>query len=201
MIATAAAWEQIWAPYDAATYAFALNQITCQDVVYDIGAGDLRLARRMADVARRVYAVEINPEILLQGKRRYAPLPDNLEIRCADARTMDIPNGITVGVLLMRHCTAFSLYASKLRQAGCRRLVTNARWRMGVEVIELDHPPILYERAEMGWYACRCGAVGFKVGSAEQYVAESDAITQEVYACPACENPNLQGVDEWLNPK
>lgn len=193
---TAASWEQVWAPYDAGTYELVLSKITQQDVVYDIGAGDLRLACQMARIARHVYAVEINPEIMMHGMCRYAPLPDNLDVRCADARTDDIPDGITVGVLVMRHCAHFNLYASRLQKANCRRLVTNARWRMGVEVVDLDRSPVLYHKAETGWYACRCGAVGFKEGPIEQWVAEKDAITQEVYACPACKNLNMQGVDE-----
>ncbi len=196
MITDPASWEQLWAPYDTGTYEFVLNQITQQDVIYDIGAGDLRLACQMARSARYVYAIEMNPDVLMHGMSMHAPLPDNLEIRCADAQTEDIPNGITLGVLLMRHCTHFSMYVSRLNKAKCQRLITNARWRMGVEVIDLERSPVRYHQADMGWYACRCGAVGFKEGPAEFWEPERDIITQEVYACPACENLNLQGVDE-----
>ncbi len=45
-----AAWEAMWAPYDEATYGAALAQIAADDVVLDIGAGDLRLARRAARI-------------------------------------------------------------------------------------------------------------------------------------------------------
>ncbi len=43
-------WEARWAPYDEATYAAVLAAIRPDDVVLDIGAGDLRLARRMAQI-------------------------------------------------------------------------------------------------------------------------------------------------------
>ncbi|MFM8321838.1 MAG: class I SAM-dependent methyltransferase [Chloroflexota bacterium] len=193
---TAAEWEQLWAPYDQATYDLALRCIAPQDIILEIGAGDLRLACQAARIARRVYAVEINLAILERGARTFAPLPDNLEIIHADAKTLDIPNGVTLGVLLMRHCTHFGLYAAALRQVGCRRLVTNARWRMGVEVIDFEQAPILYNKAQVGWYACQCGAVGFKDGPLDDWSIERDALTQEVCACPACKKPELQGVDE-----
>ena len=38
-------WELHWAPYDPATYQMVLEQLLPDDVVLDIGAGDLRLAR------------------------------------------------------------------------------------------------------------------------------------------------------------
>ncbi len=65
------------------------------------------------------------------------PLPANLIPICADARVLDFPSGITAGVLLMRHCTNFRLYAEKLQKAGAARLITNARWRMDVESMNL----------------------------------------------------------------
>ncbi len=186
MTLAAADWEQLWAPYDPATYAAVLGQIDPQDHVLEIGAGDLRLACQMARRARRVIAIENNPEILERGKRQFAPLPGNLDILCADARSLDFPNTITLGVLLMRHCTHFSLYAERLRQAGCRRLITNARWRMNIETVRLDQPPVQYNSTPMGWYACRCGAVGFKPGPPEEWTAERDPIIHEVCACPEC---------------
>jgi 16S rRNA A1518/A1519 N6-dimethyltransferase RsmA/KsgA/DIM1 with predicted DNA glycosylase/AP lyase activity len=127
------AWETIHAPYDQPTYQAVLDQLGPQDIILDIGAGDLRLARQMAKIARKVYAVEINARVLSQ----LDPLPANLIALCADARALDFPSDVTTGVLLMRHCTCFSLYAEKLHKAGSTRLITNARWRMGVEVVHL----------------------------------------------------------------
>ena len=41
------------------------------------------------------------------------PLPANLIPIRADARALDFPSDITAGVLMMRHCTCFGLYARK----------------------------------------------------------------------------------------
>ena len=118
-------WEFRWAPYDLPTYQLVLNQLLSNDIILEIGAGDLRLARQMAVLTRKVYAIEINPFILTEGLGSFAPLPGNLIPICADARIFSFPRGITSGVLLMRHCTHFQFYAEKLRDCGCRRLITN----------------------------------------------------------------------------
>src|SRR3990172_2227545 len=59
-----AEWEAAWAPYDETTYRAALELIRPDDVVLDIGAGDLRFARRAAARARTVIAVEQRAELL-----------------------------------------------------------------------------------------------------------------------------------------
>ena len=119
-------WEAMYAPYDQQTYQAVLDQLGPEDVILDIGAGDLRLARQMARLARKVYAVEIKLRVLDQAYASPDPLPDNLIPICADARTLEFPSGITTGVLLMRHCTCFRLYEEKLKKAGAIRLITNA---------------------------------------------------------------------------
>ena len=176
------AWEALFAPYDPATYQAVLDQLRPEDVILDIGAGDLRLARQMARIVRKVYAVEINPSLLVQGD----PLPAGVILICADARALDFPSGITAGVLLMRHCTCFGRYVEKLRDAGATRLITNARWRMDVEVVDLWIERRPFAGAEMGWYACLCGGTGFKEGPAERWSVEMDGVIHEVYNCPQC---------------
>ena len=109
-------WEALWASYDEATYQTILEAILQEDVILEIGAGDLRLARRMARIARRVYALEIRADLLRRGSAD--GLPENLVLLCGDARRMKFPQGITAGVLLMRHCLHFRRYAEKLRRAG-----------------------------------------------------------------------------------
>ena len=181
-----AAWEAMYAPYDQATYQAALERLKPDDVVLEIGAGDLRFARQMAQVVDKVYAVEINGSMLQQGLASHDLLPDNLIFIHADARALDFPVGITVGVLLMRHCTHFRLYFEKLRAVRARRLITNTRWRMGVEEIDLLAERTPFHNITMGWYACLCGATGFKVGPVEQWSTEMDQRIQEVRDCPHC---------------
>lgn len=185
-------WEAAWAPYDEATYAAALAAVGPDDMVIDIGAGDLRLARRLAAVARHVYAIERRADILNlafsgpgSDRQPGSPLPDNLSVICADARDWPFPAGVTAGVLLMRHCRHFGLYVAKLRAAGARKLITNARWGMGVEVMDL-RPGLAWEvaRRTPGWYACVCGAVGFIEGPADQ-VPDWEAVRQ-VETCEHC---------------
>jgi len=184
-------WEFRWAPYDLPTYQLVLNQLSSNDIILEIGAGDLRLARQMTARTRKVYAVEINHSVLEEGLASFAPLPENLVPICADARTLDFPTSVTSGVLLMRHCAHFRAYAEKLRDCGCRRLITNARWGMNVEVVDLQAARIPFEDVELGWYACWCGAVGFKPGAPEQISPETQAMIHEVIDCPNCKQDNF----------
>ena len=179
-------WEFHWAPYDVPTYQLVLDQLSADDIVLDVGAGDLRLARRMADIAGKVYALEVNHSLLEEGLASFSSLPANLIPIGTDARAFDFPRGITSGVLLMRHCTHFQLYAEKLRDCGCQKLITNARWGMNVEVIDLQAARISYKDLEFGWYACWCGAVGFKPGPPEKITPETEAIIYEMIDCPNC---------------
>ncbi len=107
-------WEGLWAAYDEDTYAAALALVPPGAVVLDIGAGDLRLARRLAARAQRVYAVEQRPELLGGG------VPGNVRLICADAREWPFPHGLDAAILLMRHCAHFALYRRKLEAVGCR---------------------------------------------------------------------------------
>ncbi len=181
-----ATWEAMFAPYDQSTYQAVLNQIQPNDIILDIGAGDSRLARQMARITRKVYAVEINAQVLDQAYAVRDPLPVNLIPICADARALAFPSDITTGVLMMRHCTCFRLYASKLRSAGARRIITNARWHMSVEVADLLSERKSFAAANMGWYACLCGATGFKEGPVDYWSTELNNITNEVFSCPQC---------------
>lgn len=179
-------WELHWAPYDLPTYQLVLEQLLPHDIILDIGAGDLRLARQMADMTHKVYALEINRSVLDRGVASAAPLPANLIPICADARSFAFPRHVTCGVLLMRHCTHFQLYTDKLREAGCQRLITNARWGMNIEVIDLNNTRITHENLAFGWYACGCGAVGFKPGSPDLITPETEAVIHEIIDCPDC---------------
>ncbi len=176
-----AAWEAMWAPYDDETYGRALDFVPRGATVLDIGAGDLRLARRLAERARLVYAIERRPELLPAE-----PLPPNLIVICADARTLPFPARIDTAVLLMRHCRHFALYRQKLEAAGCRWLITNARWGLDVECVDLAAPSRAYDDLLLGWYACRCGATGFVPGPPERLTPLTAEYVMEVEICPEC---------------
>lgn len=180
-------WENRWAPHDEATYQVVLDAIHSDDVVLEIGAGDLRLARRLALLAREVYAVERQLPLLSHFQQEPdGDFPPNLKVIWGDARTIPFPDGITTGVLLMRHCTHFRLYWDKLAAAGARRMFTNARWRMAVEMIDLDQSREHLESVEFGWYGCRCGSIGFIPGNPDLLTPTALTHVHEVAGCPNC---------------
>ena len=176
------AWEGWFSPYDDRVYEAVVSQIQMHDVILDIGAGDLRLALRLAERARQVYAIEVNPLVLARALGDIGlDLPRNLHVICANAMDFPVPSPITVAVLLMRHCHHFGDYVARLEAAGCQRLITNARWRTDVEVIDLTAPAAAFEAVREGWYACRCGATGY-VGTGDG----ADGRPIEVAGCPGC---------------
>lgn len=185
--ATESGWESMWSPYDESTYQAVLSQIRRQDIVLDIGAGDLRLTRRIAAIAQKVYAIEIQTKLVEKARAALAKnFQKNLIIIEADARSLTFPPEVTTAVLLMRHCRHFALYAAKLKVNGCRRLITNARWRFEPEVIDLQAERIPFSELILGWYACICGATSFKTGPVELLNPEIEATIFEVKDCPAC---------------
>lgn len=179
-------WEKIWSPYDESLYMEVLSSIFYEDVVVDIGAGDLRLSLRIAEKCNYVYALEINPDVVQKGINNKSPLPQNLQVLNVDARYYPFPNGITTGVLLMRHCKHVKHYINKLKDAGAGRLITNARWRLGVEIIYLNSPRIEYDDLIIGSFACLCGSVGFKPGDINFLFPGIENIVNEVVNCPEC---------------
>jgi SAM-dependent methyltransferase len=178
-------WEGWWSPYSEEIYRFVLDHVLAEDTVLEIGAGDLRLALRLAQRVRRVYAVEVNPCILGAALAEIGHnMPRQLIAICGNALDIPFPPGVTVAVLLMRHCQHFARYVEKLREIGCRRLITNARWGMDVEVVDLS-PGEEFAAVESGWYACKCGAVGFVIpADISAWMEEGPAV--EVEQCPRC---------------
>ncbi len=87
----------------------------------------------------------------------------------------------------MRHCPRedYRLYAQKLRESGCQRLITNARWGLGVEEVPLTGA-VSFDSLEMGWFACvTCGNTGFKEGDPVKLTPGMDAVIN-VENCPLC---------------
>ncbi len=181
-------WEAAFAPYDEDTYRAVIDRIKPQDVVLDIGAGDLRLTRRVAASARRVYAIERDPAVLAQTDWREVTWPANLVVICADALQTAFPVDVTTALLLMRHCTPrhFATYFKRLSALPrCRQLITNARWKMDVEAIDL-HSGRAYDPRRVGWYACHCGAVSFNPGDPDIITPQVLAEVVDVVSCPLC---------------
>jgi SAM-dependent methyltransferase len=178
-------WEGWFSPCDDEGYDQVLETIREDDVVLDIGAGDLRLALQLAGRARWVYAVEVNPKVLVPALGAIGwDLPRNLVVICGNALDHPFPSDVTVAVLLMRHCQHFGEYVAKLRAIGCGRLITNARWKAGVEVIELGVQGKDFSQVKGGWYACQCGAVGFVPSESDS--GEEASPIHEVEHCPHC---------------
>jgi hypothetical protein len=175
-------WEGWFHPYDDETYQAVLRNISAEDIVLEIGAGDLRLALQLAQRAQRVYAVEVHSRLLGWAMRDIGrQLPRNLHVLNANALEVEVPPHVTVATLLMRHCAHFGVYFDRLQAAGCQRLITNARWKSGVEVIDLTAERAPFAQVSEGWYACCCGAVGY-VGQGER----PEAVAVEVSQCPTC---------------
>jgi hypothetical protein len=178
-------WAGMWAPYDEGTYQAALDYLEPGSFVLDIGAGDLRLAARAVEKGCRVIALERQLAVI----RRAPPDVLNLEqlhIVAADARDHPFPPGLDVALLLMRYCEDFACYVRKLRACGCPKLITNARWRMGVECIPLQ-PGEAFRADRVGWYACvRCGRTAFITGQVDRLAPGVDLEYVNVEGCPHC---------------
>jgi hypothetical protein len=63
--------------------------------------------------------------------------------------------------------------------------LTNARWKMSVEEMHL-RSGVPYDPGRVGWYACRCGAVGFTPGDPQAITPQLLADVNEVVNCPSC---------------
>ncbi len=179
-------WEAWFAPYDDAIYKFVVERLHPDDVLLDIGAGDFRLAAAAAPRVKRVYAIEVFPELVATFLQQAGTeLPRNLQVICANALDFPFPADVTVGVLLMRHCQHFATYYQKLTSIGAQRLFTNARWHMDSEEIDLTLKRFDFDKAPDGWYACACGTVGYKESSTDNNIPAAGAI-HEVKNCPHC---------------
>ncbi|MFA5348578.1 MAG: hypothetical protein WC294_10600 [Methanoregula sp.] len=81
-----------------------LNCIGHDDVVFDVGAGDLRLDLMISEKAKRVYAVEVNPTILSGALDVIGfDMPCNLIAIRGNAFDLEPPGDTTVITCLMIH--------------------------------------------------------------------------------------------------
>lgn len=96
-------WEIFFVP-ETENYADCLEQLSRNDVVFDVGAGDLRFDLVIAEKVRKVYAVEIDPVILSSALRIIGwNMPVNLTVICGSAFEMELPGDVTVVTCLMIH--------------------------------------------------------------------------------------------------
>jgi len=96
-------WEISFCP-EKWFYDDVLNLLTPDDVVFDVGAGDLRFALLASQKVRKVYAVEINPEILSYALKIIGfDMPTNIIAICANAWELELPSDVTTIVCLMIH--------------------------------------------------------------------------------------------------
>jgi len=86
-----------------------LSLLREDDVVFDVGAGDLRFSLLASLKVRKVYAVEVNPIILAPALKIIGyDLPNNVIPICANAFEMELPRDVTVVTCLMiRRIDAF----------------------------------------------------------------------------------------------
>ena len=80
-----------------------MEAVRSGDVVFDVGAGDLRLDLALSERVRKVYAVEMDPVLLgraldVIGYR----LPLNVVPICADGLKLSLPSDVSVVLVLMR---------------------------------------------------------------------------------------------------
>lgn len=74
-----------------------LRKLKSDDVLCDMGAGDLRFPLMASECCKKVYAVEMNPETLSDSLRIIKwCIPRNLIVVCADWRFFPIPQEVTV---------------------------------------------------------------------------------------------------------
>lgn len=74
-----------------------LSRLTPDDILCDMGAGDLRFALMASDICRKVYAVELSPIILADALKIIGyKIPRNLIPVCADWRFFQTPEEVTV---------------------------------------------------------------------------------------------------------
>lgn len=96
-------WEVFFVPEDM-YYGSCLDRLNRNDVVFDVGAGDMRFDLIMAETVRKVYAVEINPTTIARALRIIGyDLPANVVAICGNAFEMELPSDVTAVTCLMIH--------------------------------------------------------------------------------------------------
>ncbi|MFQ5951219.1 MAG: rRNA adenine N-6-methyltransferase family protein, partial [Candidatus Geothermarchaeales archaeon] len=88
---------------DRSLYTAAVRAVGPTDVVFDVGAGDLRLDVALSERVRKVYAVEIDPVLLGRALEVIGyRLPSNIVPICADGLRLSLPSDVSVVLALIR---------------------------------------------------------------------------------------------------
>ncbi len=96
-------WEIFIVP-ESMFYKEVLSMISQDDVVFDVGAGDLRFDIMLSEKAKKVYAVEINPEFLGGALKIIGyDMPRNVVVICGNAFEWELPSDVTVVTCLLIH--------------------------------------------------------------------------------------------------
>jgi len=81
-----------------------LRSVKPNDIIFDIGAGDLRLDLLLSRKVQKIYAVEINPEVIANALKVIGlSLPKNLIVIVGNAFEIPLPSDITLIIALMIH--------------------------------------------------------------------------------------------------
>lgn len=85
-------------------YQTVLDNVKPDDVIFDVGAGDLRLDLLLSEKVKKVYAVEINPETVGNTLKIIGlDKPANLTVICGNGFEMELPSDVTLITNLMIH--------------------------------------------------------------------------------------------------
>ena len=125
-------WEGWFLPENK-LYPKVLEQIDPTDVIFDVGAGNLALDVLLAERAQKVYAVEVNPIVIVNGLKEIGyDLPRNLIPICGNALDIPLPSDVNTLVMLLRN------FVHKLPAAWCQlpKLILNLQGKF--EVLRID---------------------------------------------------------------
>jgi hypothetical protein len=96
-------WECFFLPEEN-FYEEALTLVSKDDVIFDVGAGDLRFDLLLSQKVKKIYAIEINPEILGRALKIIEfDIPKNLIVIRGNAFKFELPHDVTKIICLMIH--------------------------------------------------------------------------------------------------
>lgn len=96
-------WEAFFVPEEN-YYQEVLDNVSSEDVIFDVGAGDFRLDLLLSEKVKHIYAVEIHPETVSDALKIIGlNKPSNLTVICGNGFDMLLPLDVTCVICLMIH--------------------------------------------------------------------------------------------------